>query len=148
MSLQFGEFLDILKQYTTFFLLKDRQKYSNRNTHVLICYLINTMLSPQARVNLLFFSSFPTIPQSFNLVFESFIDYVAVEQLDGDNKYDAGEHGLQVFFFFKSHFKFYFYVLILPYKAMVAKKHCKTHFRLYQLIWVIFFSLDKLLLSS
>lgn len=29
-------------------------------------------------------------------VFESFIDYVAVEQLDGDNKYDAGEHGLQV----------------------------------------------------
>lgn len=29
-------------------------------------------------------------------VFESFVDYVAVEQLDGDNKYDAGEHGLQV----------------------------------------------------
>ncbi|KAG8145440.1 hypothetical protein E2320_011973 [Naja naja] len=29
------------------------------------------------------------------LIFESFIDYVAVEQLDGDNKYDAGEHGLQ-----------------------------------------------------
>lgn len=29
-------------------------------------------------------------------VFESFKDYVAVEQLDGDNKYDAGEHGLQV----------------------------------------------------
>lgn len=28
-------------------------------------------------------------------VFESFVDYVAVEQLDGDNKYDAGEHGLQ-----------------------------------------------------
>lgn len=24
------------------------------------------------------------------------MDYVAVEQLDGDNKYDAGEHGLQV----------------------------------------------------
>lgn len=23
------------------------------------------------------------------------MDYVAVEQLDGDNKYDAGEHGLQ-----------------------------------------------------
>lgn len=34
---------------------------------------------------------------SFSLeVFESFVDYVAVEQLDGDNKYDAGEHGLQV----------------------------------------------------
>lgn len=66
-----------------------------------------------------------------------------MEQLDGDNKYDAGEHGLQVFFFFKSHFKFYFYVLILPYKAMVAKKHCKTHFRLYQLIWVIFFFLRQ-----
>lgn len=47
-----------------------------------------------------FSSSFSTIPQSFffYLVFESFIDYVAVEQLDGDNKYDAGEHGLQVFF--------------------------------------------------
>ncbi|RXM32454.1 Ubiquitin carboxyl-terminal hydrolase 7, partial [Acipenser ruthenus] len=28
-------------------------------------------------------------------IFESFQDYVAVEQLDGDNKYDAGEHGLQ-----------------------------------------------------
>ena len=33
---------------------------------------------------------------SLSLVFESFKDYVAVEQLDGDNKYDAGEHGLQV----------------------------------------------------
>lgn len=32
----------------------------------------------------------------FSKVFESFVDYVAVEQLDGDNKYDAGEHGLQV----------------------------------------------------
>ncbi|KAL4835965.1 hypothetical protein H8958_008956 [Nasalis larvatus] len=29
-------------------------------------------------------------------IFESFVDYVAVEQLDGDNKYDAGEHGLQL----------------------------------------------------
>nr|XP_032816939.1 ubiquitin carboxyl-terminal hydrolase 7 isoform X1 [Petromyzon marinus] len=28
-------------------------------------------------------------------IYESFNDYVAVEQLDGDNKYDAGEHGLQ-----------------------------------------------------
>jgi len=32
-----------------------------------------------------------------------------VEQLDGDNKYDAGEHGLQVFLFFD--FKIYFCVL-------------------------------------
>lgn len=32
----------------------------------------------------------------YSAVFESFKDYVAVEQLDGDNKYDAGEHGLQV----------------------------------------------------
>ena len=32
----------------------------------------------------------------FPPVFESFKDYVATEQLDGDNKYDAGEHGLQV----------------------------------------------------
>ena len=27
---------------------------------------------------------------------ESFKDYVAVETMEGDNKYDAGEHGLQV----------------------------------------------------
>lgn len=35
-------------------------------------------------------------PLPLPAVFESFKDYVAVEQLDGDNKYDAGEHGLQV----------------------------------------------------
>ena len=29
-------------------------------------------------------------------VHESFKDYVGVEPLDGENKYDAGEHGLQV----------------------------------------------------
>lgn len=28
-------------------------------------------------------------------VYESFSDYVSTESLDGDNKYDAGEHGLQ-----------------------------------------------------
>ena len=28
-------------------------------------------------------------------VYESFKDYVAVETLDGDNKYDAGDHGMQ-----------------------------------------------------
>ena len=28
-------------------------------------------------------------------VYESFDDYVAIEVLDGDNKYDAGDHGLQ-----------------------------------------------------
>lgn len=35
--------------------------------------------------------------QSVNgfLVAESFRDYVKAEVLDGDNKYDAGEHGLQ-----------------------------------------------------
>lgn len=58
------------------------------------------IVKPLARVNLFFISSFHIIPNIFHLVFESFIDYVAVEQLDGDNKYDAGEHGLQVFFFF------------------------------------------------
>lgn len=31
----------------------------------------------------------------FFLVYESFKDYIAKESLDGDNKYDAGEHGLQ-----------------------------------------------------
>ena len=30
------------------------------------------------------------------VVYESFKDYVAVEVLDGENKYDAGSHGLQV----------------------------------------------------
>ena len=29
-------------------------------------------------------------------VYESFKDYVRVESMDGENKYDAGEHGLQV----------------------------------------------------
>jgi ubiquitin carboxyl-terminal hydrolase 7 len=29
-------------------------------------------------------------------IYESFKDYVATEVLDGDNKYDAGNHGLQV----------------------------------------------------
>lgn len=29
------------------------------------------------------------------LVYESFQDYIAIELLDGENKYDAGEHGLQ-----------------------------------------------------
>ena len=33
--------------------------------------------------------------QLFTAVFESFRDYVAEETLDGDNKYDAGEYGLQ-----------------------------------------------------
>ena len=28
-------------------------------------------------------------------VYESFKEYITVESLDGDNKYDAGEHGLQ-----------------------------------------------------
>ena len=29
-------------------------------------------------------------------VYESFQDYVSVETMNGENKYDAGEHGLQV----------------------------------------------------
>lgn len=28
-------------------------------------------------------------------IFELFVDYVVVEQFDGDNKYDVGEYGLQ-----------------------------------------------------
>jgi len=31
----------------------------------------------------------------FLIVYESFRDYVATEMLEGDNKYDAGEYGLQ-----------------------------------------------------
>ncbi|CAH2106521.1 unnamed protein product [Euphydryas editha] len=30
-----------------------------------------------------------------NNIYESFQDYIAIELLDGENKYDAGEHGLQ-----------------------------------------------------
>lgn len=30
------------------------------------------------------------------VVHASFMDYVAVETLEGENKYDAGEYGLQV----------------------------------------------------
>ena len=33
---------------------------------------------------------------NYSLVLESFEDYVAVETLDGENKYDAGDHGMQV----------------------------------------------------
>ena len=33
--------------------------------------------------------------QFLSLVDESFHDYIATEVLDGDNKYDAGEHGMQ-----------------------------------------------------
>jgi ubiquitin carboxyl-terminal hydrolase 7 len=29
-------------------------------------------------------------------VYESFKEYIAVETLDGDNKYDAGDYGMQV----------------------------------------------------
>lgn len=36
-----------------------------------------------------------TWKRAFILVYESFKDYVAKETLEGDNKYDAGEHGLQ-----------------------------------------------------
>lgn len=40
-------------------------------------------------------SSTEKIHKCFVLVYESFSDYVSTESLDGDNKYDAGEHGLQ-----------------------------------------------------
>lgn len=45
--------------------------------------------------NCVLFSCNTLVISTFS-VFESFKDYVATEQLDGDNKYDAGEHGLQV----------------------------------------------------
>jgi ubiquitin carboxyl-terminal hydrolase 7 len=32
---------------------------------------------------------------AFSTVDESFKDYISTETLDGENKYDAGEHGLQ-----------------------------------------------------
>ena len=39
----------------------------------------------------------------FSAVIESFKDYVAVETMEGDNKYDAGEHGLQVLHVVRTH---------------------------------------------
>lgn len=30
------------------------------------------------------------------VVYESFKDYIATEKLEGENKYDAGDNGLQV----------------------------------------------------
>ena len=47
--------------------------------------MIIDSLKPVTNIN--FFFLFP--------VYESFKDYVTVETLEGDNKYDAGEHGLQ-----------------------------------------------------
>ena len=40
-------------------------------------------------------ASFLLLPTRITAVIESFEDYVAAETLDGDNKYDAGVHGLQ-----------------------------------------------------
>ena len=37
-----------------------------------------------------------SVPYCVISVYESFKEYIAVETLDGDNKYDAGEYGLQV----------------------------------------------------
>jgi ubiquitin carboxyl-terminal hydrolase 7 len=34
--------------------------------------------------------------KGFNTLRDSFVDYVAVETLDGENKYQAEGHGLQV----------------------------------------------------
>ena len=37
-----------------------------------------------------------SVPYCVISVYESFKEYIAVETLDGDNKYDAGQYGLQV----------------------------------------------------
>lgn len=46
---------------------------------------------------LIIFSTIVSVLQYFLhlTVYESFKDYISVETLEGDNKYDAGEHGLQ-----------------------------------------------------
>ena len=44
----------------------------------------------------MFFVKFLLISIVVVSVYESFKEYIAVETLDGDNKYDAGEYGLQV----------------------------------------------------
>lgn len=54
-------------------------------------------------------------------VFESFDDYVKVESLDGDNKYDAGDYGLQVigkkyYFNFRYQLKHWFHILCIKHK--------------------------------
>lgn len=38
----------------------------------------------------------PSMECLFFAVSESFDDYIAVELLEGDNRYDAGDYGLQV----------------------------------------------------
>lgn len=46
-------------------------------------------------------------------VYESFQDYIKVESLDGENKYDAGEHGLQVIIVIKQCFSFHWFITVL-----------------------------------
>lgn len=47
-------------------------------------------------INLANFSKLVSTYFVIYIVYESFKDYITVESLDGDNRYDAGDFGLQV----------------------------------------------------
>lgn len=53
-------------------------------------------------------------------VYESFKEYIAVETLDGDNKYDAGEYGLQVCVLLEKYFYSDFVVFCFVYLSYAS----------------------------
>ena len=53
----------------------------------------------------------------FCVVYESFKDYIAKETMDGENKYDAGDNGLQVSLSFIE-----LYILWVTYYDYIAKE--------------------------
>lgn len=62
-------------------------------------------------------------------VYESFQDYIKVESLDGENKYDAGEHGLQVIITCIGHLKWLFChstMLLSPLIYYSLSFHCSS----------------------
>lgn len=79
------------------------------------------------------------------------MDYVAVEQLDGDNKYDAGEHGLQVTWRLCASVPLYLSTL---FSDLLLDCELNIHLYLFTCRWclerkrILFLSLDVVLESS